>query len=95
MKQASNDGQDGSQNANCCDNSIFDNVKQAETLVTSETSSDQDHDQATLVEDIIQVLNGFQNARSGPIDMTTAAFITAPGGQVRAVKPELHDYDVE
>jgi hypothetical protein len=77
VKQAPNDGQDNPQNANCHDSCVFDNVKQAETRATSETSSEQDHDQAALVEGIMQVPNGFESARSGLIDVTTDNFITA------------------
>lgn len=51
--------------------------------------------QAELVEDIVQILNGFKKGRSAPIDLTTDEVAAAVDVQIKADKPELRDYDVE
>jgi putative DNA primase/helicase len=51
--------------------------------------------QAVLVEDIMQILNGFKNGRSGPIDIATDEFAASISETIKADQPELRDYDVE
>jgi phage/plasmid-associated DNA primase len=59
-----------------------------------DVTPDKNTDQAELVEDIMQILNGFKRARSGPIDLTTDDFAVAVDVQVKADKPELREYNV-
>jgi hypothetical protein len=58
-------------------------------------TSGKNTDQAELVEDIVQVLNAFKNARRGPINLTTDEFTTALSETIKADKPEMRGYDVE
>jgi P4 family phage/plasmid primase-like protien len=52
-------------------------------------------EQATLAEDIIQILRGFKKGRSGPIDLTTDEVAAAIAETIKTDKPELQDYPVE
>ena len=56
---------------------------------------DKHRDQSGLVEDIMQILNGFKKGRSGPVDLTSYDFAAAVDVQIKADKPELGEYDVE
>jgi P4 family phage/plasmid primase-like protien len=56
---------------------------------------DKNTDQAELVEDIMQILNGFKKGRTAFIDLATDDFAAAVDAQVKADKPELRGYDVK
>ncbi|MGA3200211.1 MAG: hypothetical protein ABSD89_12545 [Halobacteriota archaeon] len=69
-------------------------IQNSSQVSVLDVTPDKNTDQAELVEDIMQILNGFKKARSGPIDLTTNDFAAAVAVQIKADKPELGEYDV-
>jgi hypothetical protein len=93
LRTSEQEGQEEEQKANEFQEGVFQFGNDSRTPANSANS--RERDQAELREDVIQILNGFKNGRSGAIDLTTDEVAAGVNETIKADKPELRDYPVE